>query len=42
MRRGGEQELVSGTTWTTQAEPVEAQDALQVRELHLHLFAIAP
>ncbi len=40
LRRGGEQELIPGTAWTTQAQPVEAQDALQMCELHLDLLAV--
>ena len=35
-------ELVSGTARAAQAQPVEAQDAFEVRELHLDLLAISP
>ena len=31
---GSQQELVLSTKWTSQPEPIEAQDALQVREQH--------
>ena len=37
-----ENELVLGSSWTAQSEPVEPQDALQVCEPHLNALAIAP
>ncbi len=36
---GGEQELVVNTARASQTKPVEAQDALQMREQHLDLLA---
>jgi hypothetical protein len=42
LRRGGEQKLVPRPTWAAQAQPVEAQDALQMCKLHLDLLAVAP
>ena len=38
---GGEVELVAGAARTTQSQPVELQDAFEVREQHLDLFALA-
>jgi hypothetical protein len=38
LGRGSQEELVSSTDWTSQPEPVEAQDALQVREQHFDLL----
>jgi hypothetical protein len=35
---GSQQELVVSTKWTSQPEPIEAQDALQVREQHFDLL----
>src|SRR5262245_43395640 len=35
---GRQEELVPSATWTSQPEPVEAQDALQVREQHFDLL----
>jgi hypothetical protein len=39
---GGQEELVAGTVRTAQPQPVEAEDALQVREQHLDLLALSP
>ena len=33
-----QQELVLSTKWTSQPEPIEAQDALEMCEQHLDLF----
>ena len=38
LSRGGEQELIPGTARATQAQPVEAEDALQMRKLHRDLL----
>ncbi len=38
--RKGELEL--GSAWPAQAKPAKAQDALEVREQHLNLFAVSP
>ena len=42
LSRGGQEELVSGAAETTQAQPVELQDALEVGEQHLDLLALSP
>ena len=39
---GGEVELVPRPIRTAQSEPVELQDALEMREQHLDLFALTP
>jgi hypothetical protein len=39
---GSENKFVLGTSWSTQSEPTEPQDALQVREPHLDLLALPP
>jgi hypothetical protein len=39
---GGKVELVSSPIRTAQSEPIELQDALEVCEQHLDLFALAP
>ena len=39
---GGQQELVLSTKWTSQPEPIEAQDALEMCEQHLDLLPFAP
>jgi hypothetical protein len=36
---GGEEELVSCAVWTSQAQAVKPQDALEVGEQHLNFFA---
>ena len=42
MGDGRENKLVLGASGPTQPEPTELQDALQVREPHLDLLALAP
>jgi hypothetical protein len=37
-----QEELVAGTVRTAQPQPIEAEDALQVREQHLDLLALPP
>jgi hypothetical protein len=37
-----EQELVFRSVGTSEAQPVELQDALEMREQHLDLFTLAP
>jgi hypothetical protein len=37
---GGQNKLIVGTSWATQSEPTELQDALQVRKPHLDLLAL--
>src|SRR5690348_3170890 len=39
---GGEEELVLCAAGPSQSQPVELQDALQVREQHLDLLPLAP
>ena len=39
---GSEEELVLSTKRTSQPEPVEAQDALEMCEQHLDLFPFTP
>jgi hypothetical protein len=39
---GGQEELVAGPVRTAQPQPVEAEDALQVREQDLDLLALPP
>ena len=39
---GGEEELVASAAWSSQSEPVEPQDALEMGEQHLDLLAQAP
>jgi hypothetical protein len=38
---GGEEELVSCAVWTSQAQAVHPEDALEVREQHLDLLSLA-
>ena len=38
---GGQQELVFGSTWATEAQSIEPEDALQMREEHLDLLSFA-
>ena len=35
---GSQEELVSSAKWTSQPEPVKAQDALEICEQHLDLL----
>src|SRR4030095_4494771 len=42
LSNGGQNKFVLSTSWTTQSKPTELQDALQVREPHLDLLALAP
>jgi hypothetical protein len=42
LSNGGQNKLVLSASWTTQSEPTELQDALQVREPHLDLLALMP
>jgi hypothetical protein len=35
---GSQQEFVLSTKWTSQPEPIEAQDAIQMREQHFDLL----
>jgi hypothetical protein len=37
LERGTQEELVSSTKWTSQSEPIETQDALEMYERHLSL-----
>ena len=39
---GGKNELILGTSRAAQSKPTELQDALQVCEPHLDLFALVP
>jgi len=39
---GGKDKFVLGTSWTTQSQAAELQDALEVCEPHLDLLALAP
>jgi hypothetical protein len=39
---GGQNKLILGTSRAAQSEPPELQDALQVCEPHLDLFALMP
>src|SRR5580704_14702977 len=36
----GEMELVAGAVWSAQSQPIELQDAFQMRKQHLDLFAL--
>ena len=38
---GGQQELVLGSIWTTEAQSTEPEDALQMSEEHLDLLSFA-
>ena len=38
---GGEVELVAGAVWSAQSQAIEPEDALEVREQHLDLLALA-
>ena len=38
---GGEEELVSCSVWTSQAQAIHPEDALEVREQHLDLLSLA-
>src|ERR1700722_7631503 len=38
---GGQQELIFGSTWPTQAQSIQPEDALQMREEHLDLLSFA-
>ena len=38
---GGEEELVSCAVWTSQAQAIHSEDALEVREQHLNLLSLA-
>ena len=42
LGRCSEEELVLGPIWPSQPEPVEAQDALEMREQHLDLLTFRP
>ena len=42
LDRCSEEELVLGPIWPSQPEPVEAQDALEMREQHLDLLTFTP
>jgi hypothetical protein len=37
---GGQQELVLGSIWTTEAQSTEPEDALQMSEEHLDLLSL--
>ena len=39
---GGEVELVASTVWSSQAQPVEAQDAPEMGEQHFDPLSLAP
>jgi hypothetical protein len=39
---GCQGELELGAPWPAQAQPAETQDALEMREQHFHLLAVAP
>ena len=39
---GGQEELVAGTARSSQSQPPEMKDALEVGEQHLDLFTLAP
>ena len=40
LRRSGQQELLTGTSPSSQAQPIELQDPLEVREQHLDFLPI--
>jgi hypothetical protein len=42
LSNGGQNKLVLSASWTTQSEPTELQDALQVCKPHLDLLALMP
>ena len=39
---GSQEELVSSAKWTSQPQPIEAQDALELCEQHLDLLPLTP
>jgi hypothetical protein len=42
IERGSQEELVSSTKWTSQPEPIETQDALEMCEQHIGLLPLTP
>lgn len=42
LGRCSEKELVTGAAWTSQSEPTEPEDALEVGEQHLDLLSPVP